>query len=116
MIRTKRAYEPPAREDGKRVLIDRLWPRGLTKEAAHLDDWQRELAPSTSLRVWFAHDPSRFRRFRERYRKELLRHRDALADLVLEAEKGTVTLVYAARDPEHCNAVVLKELIEENLG
>jgi uncharacterized protein YeaO (DUF488 family) len=115
MIRTKRVYDPASSEDGKRILVDRLWPRGLTREKAHLDDWRKELAPSDELRKWFAHDPERYARFRARYRRELHHHREALADLVLEAENGTVTLVYAARDTTHSNATVLKELLDEML-
>lgn len=115
MIRTKRVYDPPSSEDGRRILIDRLWPRGLKKGSGRLDDWRRELSPSDELRRWFAHDPSRFARFRARYRMELLRHRESLADLVISAEKGPVTLVFAANDREHCNATVLKELVEESL-
>ncbi len=115
MIRTKRVYDPPSPEDGRRILVDRFWPRGLTKESARLDDWERELAPSDELRRWFAHDPSRFARFRARYRMELLRHRELLADLVISAERGPVTLLFAAKDRRYCNATVLKELVEENL-
>jgi uncharacterized protein YeaO (DUF488 family) len=115
MIRTKRAYDPPSPNDGLRVLIDRLWPRGVTKERARIDRWSRELAPSTELRRWYGHDPTRFARFRERYRTELLRQREALAALAVESEKGPVTLVYAAKDAQHCNATVLKELLSEVL-
>ncbi|MHB1866213.1 MAG: DUF488 domain-containing protein [Thermoplasmata archaeon] len=116
MIRIKRAYDPPSPQDGKRVLIDRLWPRGISKDQARLDEWRKELAPSDELRRWFAHDEDRFPEFRAHYRRELLRQRDSLAELVMAAERGRVTLVYAARNPEHCNATVLKELLEENLG
>lgn len=115
MIQTKRVYDSPSRSDGKRVLIDRLWPRGLTKTAARVDRWERDLAPSAELRKWFGHDPRRFPVFRERYRMELLRHREALASLALDGEREPMTLVYAASDSEHCNAVVLKELLEEVL-
>ncbi|MDE1821809.1 MAG: DUF488 family protein [Euryarchaeota archaeon] len=115
-VRAKRVYETPSPGDGKRVLIDRLWPRGLTRERARVDEWRRDLAPSDELRKWFAHDPRKFPRFRARYRMELLRHQEALAMLIIEAEQRPVTLLYAARDPEHCNATVLKELLEENLG
>lgn len=115
MIRTKRAYEPPAADDGRRVLIDRLWPRGLTRDGARLDDWDREVAPSDELRRWFGHATERFDRFRARYRAELLRHPERLADLVMLAEEGTLTLVYAAKDGAHSNAAVLKELLEESL-
>lgn len=113
MIRTKRVYEPASPEDGRRVLIDRLWPRGVTKANARIDVWRRELAPSDELRRWYGHDPKKFRTFRERYRMELLRRRDQVADLVIEAEQGTLTLVYGARDPRYSNARVLKELVEE---
>jgi len=115
MIRAKRAYDPPTPTDGRRILVDRLWPQGLTKSAAALDSWRRELAPSDQLRTWFAHDPAKFSRFRERYRSELLEQREALDALAQEAARGPVTLVYAARDPLHCNATVLKELLEEIL-
>ncbi len=115
MIQTKRVYEPSGSSDGKRVLIDRLWPRGVSREDAKVDDWRRELAPSDELRQWFAHDPAKFSAFRERYRLELLQHPEALAQLVMEAEHGRVTLVFAARDARFCNATVLKELVEENL-
>ena len=116
MIKTKRAYDRPSPEDGRRVLIDRLWPRGLTKDRARIDEWRRDLAPSDALRRWFGHDPAKFPEFRSRYRTELLRQRNALADLVCAAERGVVTLVFAARDPEHCNATVLKELLDESLN
>ncbi len=112
-IRLKRAYDSAAPGDGKRILVDRLWPRGVRKAAAHLDGWRRELAPSEELRRWYGHDPTRFGQFRLRYRVELLRQRDALASLVLEAERGPVTLVYAARDSATSNAAVLRELLEE---
>ena len=112
-IRTKRAYERPGPGDGQRILIDRLWPRGLTKRAAHLADWRQELAPSPGLRTWFGHDPTKFPRFRELYRQELLRRPDALARLIVDAERGPVTLVYAAKDTLHSNATVLQELLRE---
>ncbi len=115
MIRIKRAYEPPSPEDGRRILIDRLWPRGVRKEEARIDEWRKELAPSDQLRRWFGHEPAKFPEFRERYRKELLRQRDSLAALAIEAERSVVTLVYAAKDSEHCNATVLKELLEESI-
>lgn len=115
MIRTKRVYDPPSPSDGQRVLVDRLWPRGLTKEKARIDSWRRDLAPSTDLRIWYGHDPAKFDRFRERYRTELLRQRDALATLAIASEKGTLTLVYGAKDPRFCNAAVLKELLEDVL-
>lgn len=113
-IRIKRAYEPTARTDGYRVLVDRLWPRGLTKEQLRLDAWHKELAPSDALRRWFAHDPKRWGEFVRRYQEEL-RTTEASAlldDLAHRAAEGTVTLVYGARDEQHNNAVVLRDEIE----
>lgn len=110
-IRTKRAYETPEPEDGARVLVDRYWPRGVSKEEAALDAWARELAPSDGLREWFAHDPEKWDAFRRRYRDELDdRDEDALDELSeLHRKEGTLTLVYGARDTEHNNAVALRE-------
>jgi uncharacterized protein YeaO (DUF488 family) len=99
--------------DGYRVLVDRLWPRGVSKEEAHLDEWARELAPSPELRRWFGHDPARFDEFRRRYRDELAGREEKLGELRERATHGTVTLVYAARDTEHNDAVVLAELLQE---
>jgi uncharacterized protein YeaO (DUF488 family) len=110
-VRLKRAYEQPEPSDGYRVLIDRLWPRGLTKERAHLDEWARELGPSTELRRWFAHDPARFPEFRRRYRNELTAQEEKLRELRQHARAGTLTLVYSARDNEHNDAVVVAELL-----
>ena len=115
-VRLKRAYEPPARSDGYRVLIDRLWPRGVSKERARIDEWARELAPSSELRRWFGHDPDRFGEFRRRYRIELRAHEEKLADLRRRERVGTVTLVYGARDTEHNDAVVLVELLRTGGG
>jgi uncharacterized protein YeaO (DUF488 family) len=115
MVKTKRVYDPVSAGDGKRILIDRLWPRGVSRESARLFQWRKDLAPSDELRRSFGHDPRRFPVFRARYRKELMRKADAVATLVMEAESGTVTLVYAAKDPKYCNATVLKELLEECL-
>jgi uncharacterized protein YeaO (DUF488 family) len=111
MITIKRIYDPPGRGDGKRVLVDRLWPRGLSKDTAHVDEWLKELAPSNELRTWFGHDPGKWDEFRTRYIQELENHKDLVERLHAEAEKETVTLLYAAKDTEHNNAVVLKELI-----
>lgn len=118
MLRTKRVYEPASRGDGLRVLVDRLWPRGLSKEEARVDLWLKEIAPSPGLRTWFGHRPERFEEFAERYRRELASHpaRDALAELTLHAARGTVTLLFAARDPVHNNAVVLKQELDDALG
>lgn len=111
MIRLKRAYEPAAPEDGYRVLVERLWPRGLRKTDAHLDDWLKDVAPSDALRRWFGHEPSRFAEFRDRYRRELHAEpaRTAFADLARRAARQTITLVFAARDEQHNNAVVLAQ-------
>jgi uncharacterized protein YeaO (DUF488 family) len=110
-VRLKRAYDPPEPADGYRVLVDRLWPRGVSKDEAHLDEWARELAPSSGLRTWFGHDPEKFEEFRRRYRDELAAHDEKLHELRRRARGGTVTLVYAARDTEHNDAVVLAELL-----
>ena len=110
-VRLKRAYEPPARSDGYRVLIDRLWPRGVSKREARLDEWARELAPSSELRRWFGHDPAKFDEFRRRYREELARQEEKLGELRRRARGGRLTLVYGARDSEHNDAVVLAELL-----
>jgi uncharacterized protein YeaO (DUF488 family) len=108
-IRLKRAYEPPSPEDGYRVLVDRLWPRGVSRERARLDEWAKELAPSTELRHWFAHDPERFAEFKRRYVHELAIHEDKLQEL--RERDGTVTLVYGARDTEHNEAIVLRDIL-----
>ena len=110
-VSSKRIYDPAERDDGYRVLIDRLWPRGVSRERAQLDDWARELAPSSELRMWFHHDPERFDEFRSRYREELRERRPQVEDLRRRARDGPVTLLYAARDREHNDAVVLEELL-----
>jgi len=107
----KRAYEPPAPEDGVRVLIDRLWPRGVKKEALALDQWAKELAPSTALRQWFGHDPARWAEFQKRYATELQTQAEALDALRVRARRSTVTLVYGAHDEAHNNAVVVRALL-----
>lgn len=114
-VRLKRAYEPASGADGHRVLVDRLWPRGVFRERAMLDEWERELPPSPGLRRWFGHDPSRFEEFRRRYVEELRHHRPRLAELRRRARHGTLTLVYAARDTEHNHAVVLAEVLRRGL-
>ena len=111
-VRRTRAYEPAARADGHRVLIDRIWPRGVSRERARLDEWARELAPSSELRQWFGHDPARFSEFRRRYERELADQGEKLRDLRRRARQGTLTLVYGARDTEHNDAVVLADLLE----
>lgn len=112
-VTIKRAYEPAAAADGYRILIDRIWPRGVTKDAAHIDEWAKDAAPSTELRKWFGHDPARWSEFRKRYRKELAAHAEAVAGWRARAARERVTLVYGARDEEHNNAVVLRELLLE---
>ena len=114
-VRLKRVYEPAEWTDGARVLVDRLWPRGVSRERARLDRWERELAPSAGLRKWFGHDPDRFEEFRRRYLEELRRQRPRLAGLRQLARSGTLTLVYAARDPEHNGAVVVAEALRRGL-
>ncbi len=116
MIRVKRAYEPPARDDGTRFPVDRIWPRGVKKDELHIDGWTKEVAPSTELRTWFGHDPARWNEFRRRYRQELAVHQDALAPLLDAARRGNVTLVYGARDTVHYQAIVLRELLDEQLA
>ena len=110
-IRIKRVYEEPDASDGMRILVDRLWPRGLTKEKASVDLWLKDVAPSTELRKWFAHDPARWAEFRSRYLEELKRNKEQLSLLRQEAAKGTVTLVYGAKDQQHNEAVVLQKLL-----
>ncbi len=113
-VRIKRAYEPVEPSDGYRVLIDRLWPRGVSRERAQLDEWARELAPSSELRRWFGHDPARFAEFRRRYAAELAGQDAKLQELRGRAREGTLTLVYGARDSEHNDAVVLSELLRRS--
>jgi uncharacterized protein YeaO (DUF488 family) len=114
-VRLKRAYDPAASADGCRVLIDRLWPRGVSRERAKLDDWEKELPPSTELRQWFGHDPGRFQEFRRRYIEELRGQRPRLTALRRRAREGTLTLVYSAHDAEHNDAVVLAEVLLRGL-
>lgn len=113
-IRVKRAYDAPERRDGRRLLVDRLWPRGLAREAAHIDLWLKDIAPSTELRKWFNHEPARWREFERRYTREIEQHPEALAQLMAEIHKGPVTLVFGARDEAHNNAVALKEFVESH--
>ena len=110
-IRIKRVYEKPDASDGKRILVDRLWPRGLTKEKARVDHWLKDVAPSTELRKWFAHDPAKWAEFRTRYLEELKKDKEQFLLLRQEAAKGTVTLVYGARDQQHNEALVLQRVL-----
>ena len=111
-LKIKRAYEKPGKNDGRRILVDRLWPRGLTKVKAKVDLWLKDIAPSTELRKWFGHDPKKWRSFRGRYQTELKHHDDQLGLLKSKLKEGPVTLVYGARDQEHNEAVVLKQFLE----
>ena len=115
MFETKRVYEKPARNDGTRVLIDRLWPRGLKKEEAKIDHWMKEIGPSDELRKWFGHDPKKWTSFKRRYWKEL-KASDLREDLLKLARKGPLTLVYSARDEQHNNAVALREYLLRRTG
>jgi uncharacterized protein YeaO (DUF488 family) len=110
-IQIRRAYDPPRRGDGYRILVDRVWPRGVSKDDLDLDEWQKEIAPSTRLRQWFGHDPERWAGFQERYFAELEERRDAIQDLVKRARQGRITLVYGARDPDHNQAVALRAYV-----
>jgi uncharacterized protein YeaO (DUF488 family) len=111
VIRIKRAYEPSARGDGRRFLVERLWPRGIKKEALDVDGWLKDVAPSTALRKWFDHRVERWEEFGRRYRRELHARRDALSPLLEADKRGTVTLVYSAHDLEHNGAVVLRDYL-----
>jgi uncharacterized protein YeaO (DUF488 family) len=113
MIKIKRVYEKPAKEDGWRVLVDRLWPRGMKKEAAHLDVWMKEVAPSDALRKWFGHKPEKWSGFQKKYRAELAKKKELVADLKKMAkEHGTMTLLFGAKDEEHNEAVVLADALK----
>ena len=113
MIGIKRSYEPRARGDGRRILVERLWPRGMKKEALHADAWLKDVAPSTELRQWFGHRVERWDEFRRRYRKELSANAEAWAPLLDTSSRGTVTLLYSAHDTEHNGARVLREYLTE---
>jgi uncharacterized protein YeaO (DUF488 family) len=110
-IKLKRVYEKSAKEDGTRILVDRLWPRGLTKQKANVDMWLKDVAPSTELRKWFHHDPERWIEFKRRYQIELGNKEEQIEVLKKQLKKGPVTLVYGAKDEEHNEALVLKELL-----
>ena len=112
MVRIKRIYDQPEPDDGQRILVDRLWPRGIARESARLDGWLKELAPSDGLRRWFGHDPERWEEFQARYRQELAQQAAQLEQLRHVAATGVLTLLFAARDIDRNNAVVLKEVLE----
>ena len=115
-LRLKRAYEPAKPDDGVRILVDRLWPRGVSKAEAALDDWIKDIAPSTELRQWFGHDPARWAEFQRRYRAELRQHGEELDRIRKLATAKTVTLVYSAHDEAHNDAVVLRDVLLERKG
>jgi uncharacterized protein YeaO (DUF488 family) len=115
-VQVKRAYEPASRDDGTRVLVDRLWPRGMARENLKIDSWMRDLGPSDQLRKWFGHDAERWAAFRRRYRRELAAKKPLLEELGAQARRGTLTLVYSARDPVHNQAVVIKEVLERGFA
>jgi uncharacterized protein YeaO (DUF488 family) len=112
MIRVKRAYEPAAKGDGRRVLVERLWPRGVSKARLRLDEWAKDVAPSAALRRWFGHDPKRWSGFRSRYYAELRAHPAAWRPLLAAARRGRVTLIYAAHDVAHNGAIALKAFLD----
>lgn len=111
-VRLKRAYEAPVDDDGLRILVDRLWPRGLKKTEAKIDVWLKDIAPTAALRTWFGHDPAKWDEFRRRYEAELRERPDAVAELRRLAAEGTTTLVYAARDAAHVHALLLQRLLQ----
>jgi uncharacterized protein YeaO (DUF488 family) len=115
MLRLKRAYEPAARLDGYRILVDRLWPRGLSKATAAIDEWMKDVAPSAELRRWFGHDPARWQEFRRRYARELRARSDLVGKIAALASRRRVTLVYGARDESHNDAVVLAAVVRAHI-
>ena len=116
MLKVKRVYDEPSRGDGSRILVDRLWPRGLRKEAAALDGWMKEIAPSNELRKWYGHDTSKWREFKRRYAAELADRDDLLRELEDKARAGTLTLLFGAKEERYNNATALKEMLEKRMG
>lgn len=114
-INLKRVYDPVSKEDGVRILIERLWPRGVKKEDLKMHEWLKEVAPSTDLRKWFSHDPVKWKEFQKKYFEELNKNSEALEPLIKALLKGTVTLLYSSKDTEHNNAVSLKNYLEKNV-
>src|SRR5215472_7692295 len=112
-VKVKRVYDKPGKSDGHRLLVDRIWPRGLKKSEARINEWPREIAPSTGLRKWFKHDPGKWEQFKKRYAGELEEHRAEVVKLVREAKKRSVTLLFAAKDTKHNNARALKQYVEK---
>ena len=115
-IQVRRVYDPPARSDGCRILVDRIWPRGLSKDDVKLDAWIKDVAPSAELRTWFGHEPSKWTAFKHKYFKELDGREEALDQLLQACSGRTLTLLFGAKDVEHNNAVALKEYLETHLG
>lgn len=115
MVRTKRVYNKASRDDGVRILVDRVWPRGVRKQQAKVDEWRKELAPSTALRKWFRHDPAKWALFRQRYRQELVQsgQMDELIELARRARRETITLLYGAVDEQHNQAVAIREFMDD---
>jgi uncharacterized protein YeaO (DUF488 family) len=116
MIKIKRVYDQPSQNDGKRILIDRLWPRGLRKEDAHIDEWMKEVAPSNELRKWFNHDPGKWAEFKKKFYAELQGRQDMVAGIINSARKGTVTLLFGSKEERINNATALKEYIEAKMN
>lgn len=116
MIKVKRIYDPASRADGKRFLVDRLWPRGIAKDELAVEAWLRDVGPSAELRRWFGHDPAKWAEFRRRYFAELDANEEAWKPLATAARRGTITLLFSARDAEHNNAVALKEYLQKRTG
>jgi uncharacterized protein YeaO (DUF488 family) len=116
MVKIKRIYDSVSADDGRRIYIDRLWPRGMKKGDAVFDDWLKEVSPSGDLRKWFGHDPARWHEFKKRYAKELEEKKEVVGQLKRQARKGTITLLYSAKDREHNNAVAMKEMLEKDGG
>ena len=112
MLKLKRAYEPASRNDGRRLLVERLWPRGVSKDMLHVEAWIKDVAPSTELRKWFGHDPEKWDQFRTKYFKELDAHPDTWRPILAASRRGQVTLVYSSHDEEHNNAVALREYLQ----
>jgi len=113
MLKIKRVYDPVSTDDGKRILIDRLWPRGINKEKAHIDEWVKEIAPSNELRKWYSHDPAKWAEFKKRYRKEIAGEAERLKKIKAEAREQTVTLLFSSKELERNNAVALKEMLDQ---
>lgn len=114
LVRVKRVYEKPSATDGCRILVDRIWPRGLNKQTARIDSWPKEIAPTTQLRKWFHHDPAKWKEFKKRYFQELNTHPEQANSLIKQTAKGPVTLVFGAKDEQHNNAIALKEYLDNH--